>query len=220
MRARSVSTVLCWVRGLALALTCAAGSANAAVYTGVWDPAYGEPFTNLGWRGTAQYAVPDSCEPIVLGSVDVDNATGCLGAAVVSSALVEFYDESAPVNDQVTLATLVFNPSSLQISTLRYLDGNLNQLVTTASNAVFAAVDLSAFGVAPSVAFSLQFGLTGGPRLNWISCADIQLTCVGGTNSFDPQFSISRVPEPGSLWLSALALSAMLLGARRRFFRP
>lgn len=216
MQARSFTSVLHWMRGLALALTCAAGSANAAVYTGVWDPAYGPPFTNLGWRGTAQYTVPDSCE--LSGSGDVDNATACGGAAAVTSALVEFYDESA--TNQVTLATLVFNPSTMLVSTLRYLNGNLDQLVTTASNPVFPSVDLSAFGVSSTVAFSLQFGLTTGPRLDWTSCARPQVDCGSGTNSFDPQFSITRVPEPGSMWLSGLALAALFAAARRRSLRP
>jgi hypothetical protein len=214
MKARSMSTVRCWVQGLAWALACVAGSANAAVYTGVWDPVYGAPFTNLGWRGTATYAVPDSCE--ISGSGDISNALDCGGAATVSSASVEFYDAST--SGQGTLATLVFDPSSLIISTLRYLDGNLDQLVTTSSNAAYAGAGLSAMGVTPSVAFFLQFDLAG-PHLAWLDCADETKYCLRGVNSFAPQFSISRVPEPGSLWLSGLALFVAVTAVRRRALR-
>jgi hypothetical protein len=52
--------------------------------------------------------------------------------------------------------------------------------------------------------------------LNWTNCGPYTLKCERGTNSFNPQFSISRVPEPGTLWLSGLALVALLTGARRR----
>ncbi len=204
-----------WARGLTqvIALVCAftAGSAQAAVYTGVWDPAYGAPFTNLGWRGSAHYTVPNSCEPT--GTADVDNATACAGAAVVTSAEVEFYDVTA--GGQPTLATLVFDPLSLVIGTLRYLDGELAQLVTSASNVVNPAVNLSAFGVASTAGFFLQFALDG-PHLGWIDCGPESDGCQRGSNdsvNFAPRFAISRVttavPEPGSLWLSGLALLAL-----------
>lgn len=211
MKFRSVAAARCWKGGLAFAWVCIAGSAQAAVYTGVWDPLYGAPFTNLGWRGTATYVVPDTCE--ISGTGDVSNALDCGSAAAVSSAVVEFYDASATV--QSTLATLNFNPSSMLIGTLRYLNGNLDQLTTTASNLVAAGSGLTAFGVLPTVAFSLQFNLNG-PQLAWQYCANQRTDCESGVNRFAPQFSISRVPEPGSLWLSGLAVAALLAAARRR----
>jgi hypothetical protein len=64
------------------------GSAHAAVYTGNWDPAYGVPFPNLGWRGEANFAVPDGCgTPAVLSVFD------CPGMAVLDAKVV-FYDTS------------------------------------------------------------------------------------------------------------------------------
>lgn len=212
MKARSVTLVRSWASAVACALSLVTGAADAAVYTGVWDPVYGAPFTNLGWRGTATFAVPDSCEPS--GTADISNTLNCGGAASLTSAAVEFYDASS--TGQATLDTLTFNPASMLIGTLRYVNGNLDQLTTSSSNAVYAGANLSAFAVTPSVAFFLSFDL-GGPHLSWLDCSNEKNECLRGTNSFAPQFSISRVPEPGSLWLAGLAgLAAVFLrGARR-----
>ncbi|MEO7851449.1 MAG: hypothetical protein ABIR94_04220, partial [Rubrivivax sp.] len=38
-----------------------AGTAQAALYTGKWDPAYGSIFPVLGWSATAVIYVPDPC---------------------------------------------------------------------------------------------------------------------------------------------------------------
>lgn len=200
--------------GLALTLGLATGSAQAAVYTGVWDPNFGAPFTNLGWRGSAAFFVPDACEPA--GTADIDNLA-CGGAAVVTDADVELYDVNAA--GQATLATLDFNESTLIISTLRYIGGELAQLATTSSNVMVPAADLTAFGVAPAVGFSLDFTLSG-PRLGWVLCAE-PTECRTGFNdgvNFPPRFSITRVPEPGSLWLGSLAVLAA--AAARRANKP
>ena len=34
------------------------GSAQAAIYTGNWDPAFGSFFPDLGWKATATFDVP------------------------------------------------------------------------------------------------------------------------------------------------------------------
>jgi hypothetical protein len=207
MKARFVSPVRFWASAMACALSLVTGAAQAAVYTGVWDPVYGAPFTNLGWRGTATFAVPDGCEPS--GTADISNGLDCGGAASLTSAAVEFYDASS--TGQATLDTLTFNPASMLIGTLRYVSGNLDQLTTSTSSAVYASANLSAFGVAPTVGFLLHFDL-GGPRLAWLDCSNQQIECLRGTNSVTPQFSITRVPvsvpEPGSLWLAGLAVVA------------
>lgn len=213
MKNSAASPAMGWIRRLALLLAVFSGSANAAVYTGVWDPTYGNPFTNLGWRGTAEYFVPDTCVPG--GTIDISNSIDCSNAAIVTQAQVEFYDINA--SGQPTISTLVFNPASLIIGTLSYVAGELTQLTTTGSNYVSPVEDLSAFGVNSNTEFSLFFTLDG-PRLAWQQCYDEYFTyaayceCASGVNDatqFPATFTITRVPEPGTLALACLALLAL-----------
>jgi len=216
MKNTAASPVMGWIRRLTLMLAVFSGSANAALYTGVWDPTYGNPFNNLGWRGTAEYFVPDTCVPG--GTIDISNSIDCSNAAIVTQAQVEFYDITA--GGQPTISTLVFNPASLIIGTLRYVSGDLTQLTTSSSNYVAPVEDLSAFGVSSNTEFSLFFTLDG-PRLAWQECYGYEYRysthhyppeCSSGVNNaaeFPATFEITRVPEPGTLALACLALLAL-----------
>jgi hypothetical protein len=88
--------------GLALsaaAVLGAAGSAQAAVYKGAWDPTYGAPFPDLGWRGEVAVTVPNSC--IADGWVN-NFPAGCNGGMQITSAKVELYSLAHP-SDNTTL---------------------------------------------------------------------------------------------------------------------
>lgn len=74
-----------WAAALAGALSLCS-TAQAAVYVGTWDPAFGADFPDLGWRGSAMVYVPSTCLPA--GTVVINN-TVCLGQALVQSAQVE-----------------------------------------------------------------------------------------------------------------------------------
>lgn len=83
------------------------GSAQAAVYTGSWDPAYGGPFGSLGWKASASFDVPGSCLSQGNGSYE---ATGLCGGFSVLSAQLFFYDIAAPATilESFDLNTNVF----------------------------------------------------------------------------------------------------------------
>jgi hypothetical protein len=72
---------------------CAA-PAQAAIYSGRWDPAFGSLFPNLGWKGSATFIVPDACLGMT-GSF-ANAAPGCGGGGMqVLDASLSFYDSLA-----------------------------------------------------------------------------------------------------------------------------
>lgn len=190
-----------------------AGAAQAAVYTGIWDPPFGSPFTaDLAWRGSATFSLPPGCQA---GTADLDNADDCGGGAVVTQATVELYDTDAPVTP---LATLVFDAGSLLIQTLRFDDGEFIGLSTSLSDSLLPAAGLGAYGIPDSMAFALQFSLDDGPRLGVLDTA-CDVRCgwqFNDATSFPAQFTISQVSEPGSAALGVLALGLLAAVRRRR----
>ena len=107
-------------RTLALATLAVAGlgSAQATYVVGEWDPAYGAPFTNLGWRGTTTLAVDGSC--LLAPGTVINNGFSCPLMTVVS-ATVELYDLT---NSLVTLDVLNFT----SLVSLDYLVVDINNL--------------------------------------------------------------------------------------------
>ena len=183
--------------------------ASAIVYVGAWDPAFGPPFSDLGWRGQATIFVPDACAS--RGTALVSNALNCGGLAVVQAAQVQLYDLAAP---STVLNTLVFTPSSLRVQALQYERGELVALQTSVSNMVFdAVVEQQLFGLAFSIA-SLDSTAYQGPRLYW---RDPNVPGAGGANlqSYAPPLVVTEVPEPAA-WISMLGGLALLAGRARR----
>lgn len=97
-----------WGGAIVLAGALAASSpAQAAVYSGIWDPAYGGIFPSLGWKASAMFDVPTACLSQGDGSY---GATGACSGFTVLSADLSFYDVSDPtaVLESFSLNTNVF----------------------------------------------------------------------------------------------------------------
>ena len=92
--------------GLALAMSMASvGSAQAAVYAGNWDPAFGGIFNALGWKGSATFVVPDAC--LGLSGSFSNISAGCGGGGLkVLDAQVEFYNRLTDPSGLHVLETL------------------------------------------------------------------------------------------------------------------
>ena len=88
----------------------AATTSNAAVFRGVWDPSFGGIYPDLGWRGSAEFLVPDACLAVEGGGWFGDGACGDMSMLAAS---VELFDASigpaAP-----TIDTVDFTPTATE----------------------------------------------------------------------------------------------------------
>jgi hypothetical protein len=230
MNNRAASKLLGWARRLVVLTAALSGSAHAAFYSGIWDPPFGPALPGLGWSGSAEFFVPDSCVPTgtaVVWNLNIFNPSAdCDGQARVTRAEVRLVDLTPPFNPALP-RTLNFSTSfpSLSVIKLDYEDGDLEQLSTLGSNLVAAGFTDYAMGIGPSTFFQLRFTFDG-PRLSFWNCPTFTLAghSVSGLCSFRgrndnvnnrPTFTITRIPEPTSLWLAGAALLGVV-GIRRR----
>ena len=79
---------------LSATLFGAAPLAQAAIYTGNWDPLFNADFSSdLGWRGSISVTVDDAC--LLPSSVQV---VGSECSAVLNSGVLKFYDVDTNVD--------------------------------------------------------------------------------------------------------------------------
>jgi PEP-CTERM motif len=205
---RSLSTAC-----LALAaLTSAVAPARAAVVVASFDPAFGPAIPNLGFRGTAEFFIPDACFAIA-GAVLNGNA--CSGNTMsLTTASVEFYNLADPFTP---LLTTVFPGAGFTVLGAFFAGGVLTGIDTNIS--VPEAVNINDAGP-PPVSFTglmgLQFsiGEEGGARL-FICDPGNLLVCTDPAGSNVATATYTRVPEPATALLVALALGAAGFARRK-----
>ncbi len=200
MRARATLLV---VAGLAFT-----APAQAAIYSGAWDPAFGSAFPDLGWRGEARFFVPDACRT---ESGFVFNFEPCsnLGMKILS-AEVEFYKLSDPTNP-LFQETLLFDDPSSFVAGMRIENGHLTGLFGTFDYFVPSTLPLAG---GPFTDFILFFE-DDLARMGFISDPPDGPTTRGFSdrNAF---ITFRLVPEPGSIALAALAILLLVPLARSR----
>lgn len=202
--------------GLAAAAAIAL-PAQATLVQGDWDPAYGAPFTNLGWRGTSTIFVPATC--LAESGLIANDGVAC-GLATVVSATVEFYalSDTAPI--PATVETLNFTGAT-EVENLFITAGvvtafGLNPLSRVASTSVLADIP----GTPGNAFFELDLtvlvdgGLLGTradlPWYRFSTDSD-----EGGTNATPASVAFRTVPLPGTLALALAGLFAAVALRRR-----
>jgi hypothetical protein len=210
-RAKSVlSTVL-----LSVAATFgAAGTAQAAIYTGNWDPAYGGNFPDLGWSASATFDVPDAC--LALGDGTSLPVSGdCAGFSVLS-AEVSFYN----IHTNAFEGTFELTFDDNVIRGIYLTDGEL-----TGVDSNFFDYFVPTSSIAGGGEYSFSLVLYGGnlAQLIYANPPALAPVCpfLTGANCGISQFPAvgtftTAIPEPETYVLMLAGLGAVGFAARRR----
>ena len=201
-------TFAAFILGLAAALT-PMRQADAAMFVGAFDPAFGAAFPRLGFNGTATFEISDACL--------AQNGFCTTTPIDMLSATVTLYDLLNPAsNDQLTFGFT----SLLNVYTQGGRPFGVNsEIIGPQSGTVNDGNDGFIFSGSIFLQFQLQdFGETGVgvPSAFIFACPASSPQCSAGDAIQSNRAVLSFVPEPGSAALLLVALAAAAARLRRR----
>jgi hypothetical protein len=211
-RARSVLSVLALGAAATLGST---GTAQAAIYTGTWDPMYGGIFPQLGWQASAVFDVPDACLALGTGT-NIPISGACAGFDVLS-AEVSLYDVASP---STILESFNLNPNVI-VNGINLSGGALSGIDTG-----FFDYFVPTLSIAGGGSYSFSLILFGGTQAQLIyaappttspGCAFLPVDgahCGVSANASTGVFA--PIPEPETYALMLAGLGALGFVARRR----
>jgi PEP-CTERM motif len=212
MRVRSVLSLLLLSAAAALGST---GSAQAATYTGHYDPAYGGIFPQLGWEASALFDVPDACLAIGNGT-NIPISGPCAGFDILS-AQVSFYNVANP---GAILNSYALDPNVI-VNGINIAGGHLAGIDTGFFDSFVSALPIAGNG---QYAFSLILFAGNQAQLIFANppqtspgCAFLSVpgaSCGISANAATGVFA--PVSEPATLLLMLAGLGAIGLGVRAR----
>jgi hypothetical protein len=226
MSKKSLGSSMLGAAACVAALLGLADAAQAKVYPGAWDPAFGGIFgtstTGLGWKGTGDFFIPDACEA---SSGWILNSAGCSGGAMaVTNVQLSFYDvATSAVVETFSLAPVPIYQMFWSGSAIKGVDSGFYAAVTPSNPASMALAGGGLYSfhmrfefvASPAGAPSVQLYFTEGSQ-NPI-CVLLK-SCSGNYGASENRAILTVVPEPASyaLMLGGLIAVGAIVRRRRR----